>query len=415
MRSGPTPIHRLEPPATTPMPGHEHGHEQAQGHQRQHDPQPAPPVVADADRADRRRWRRAPSTGPGARRWSTPTRSNCSDVYAEADSTMTSPMPHSATTTHERRRCASRRGRGARSPAPAPACDRRRRRRSRRLRRRRPVTAWPRRRRRRGAGAHRRRLAGPAGVNPGRAPHAPGEVVAPVGVGPVPVERRARRRQHHGVARPGHGRGAVAPPRPWTAPAPRAPRPAKASTTSSAASPMATTPRRRGAGRAQHRQVEALVAAPGDQHGRSEPCHGGQHGTGRGRLGVVVEPHPASLAHQLDPVGEPPEGDQGRAGSASALAPAATAVASGARAFDQSWGMRPGELARPAPRRPRRGPPSAPPSHRVVARREAEGAHRGTPAPRHGSRAAMTTGSSALATATSPGPLLAHSRALAPR
>ena len=36
MRSGPKPIHRLDPPAGDPDAGHEHGHEQAQRHEEQH-------------------------------------------------------------------------------------------------------------------------------------------------------------------------------------------------------------------------------------------------------------------------------------------------------------------------------------------------------------------------------------------
>ena len=39
MRRGPTPIHRLEPPAKIADAGHEHRHEEPQGQQRQHDPQ----------------------------------------------------------------------------------------------------------------------------------------------------------------------------------------------------------------------------------------------------------------------------------------------------------------------------------------------------------------------------------------
>ena len=187
--------------------------------------------------------------------------------------------------------------------------------------------------------------------------------------------------------------------------------------TSAAASPMATTPRQPGRPLPQHRQVQALVAAAGDQHGRSEALHRGQHGAGRGRLGVVVEPHPSSLAYQLHPVGEPTEGAQDARRQPSTVGP----------------GRRPPWPAPPG-RWPRRGAAAAAARRRATSTRPVEAdehpvaapcsrrrvEHRRSPPWRPAVRAAAaapcTTGSLGVdATATSPGPLLAQIRALAAR
>ena len=314
MRSGPKPIHRLEPPGDDADPGHEHGHQQAPASSsEQHDAQPAPPVVAHRGSCRRRRWRRAPSTAPGARRSSTPTRSTAATCRPRRTAPSRGRCRTGCDDQARARRCASRSGRGVgaeRRPVgagagvpldhPQMAAGGSPSRRGARRRRRR----WRRRSRGRSVGRGRRSR---ARARTQRAKSSPRSRV-----GRVPVERRARRRQHHGVAGPGHGRGPARrpsaidgashhraparrrrpsprrPPRRWP-PRPAGRRP-----------PSASTERSR-----------PLLRPPAMSTAERKPLHGGQHGAGRGRLGVVVEPHPASLAHQLHPVGEPPEGHQG--------------------------------------------------------------------------------------------------------
>ena len=57
----------------------------------------------------------------------------------------------------------------------------------------------------------------------------------------------------------------------------------------------------------EHAEVQALVAATGQQHHRVETGQGGQGGVGVGRLRVVDEGHPPTLAYRGHSVGEPRE------------------------------------------------------------------------------------------------------------
>ena len=189
---------------------------------------------------------------------------------------------------------------------------------------------------------------------------APGEVVAPLGVGPVPVERRACRRQHHRVA------GVRPRPRPRSTASAmdcaRSPAPGRRRRRPPRRRPprWRTTPRSRGRPRAASTdRSRPLLRPPAMSTAGVEPCEGGQHRPGRGRLGVVVEPHPVSLAHQLDAVGEPTECEQ-RLPQPSGLAPAAAAVARAHSGVDQVVGHAPGQLVHRRPPSRRSGPTSAP-------------------------------------------------------
>ena len=210
--------------------------------------------------------------------------------------------------------------------------------------------------------------------------HTPREVVAPF----ARRTRTSRTTRTPATAPPSH----PAPPSP-----PRPPRhrpstrarvtgtnPAKAAATSSAASPMATTPRRPRRRRAQHRQVEALVAPTGDQHGRGTSLDRRQHRAGRGRLGVVVEPHPASLADQLHAVGEAHGTPAGPAGNPRGSRPRPMAVARAHSASTIVVGHPPGQLLHPDHRHPV-GADEGPVDDGVVAPGEAEGPQRRHPGP----------------------------------
>ena len=137
------------------------------------------------------------------------------------------------------------------------------------------------------------------------------EVVAALGVGAVPVERRAGRRQEHDVAGPGE-RGR---PRPRRRPSrwPCAPgaAPSNAAATSGAASPMATTARMWSASSASSPRSRPLLRPPAISTTDGNPRTRRAGGVGRGGLRVVVPAHASSLAHQRHPMGEPPEGQQG--------------------------------------------------------------------------------------------------------
>src|ERR1700687_5886401 len=84
-------------------------------------------------------------------------------------------------------------------------------------------------------------------------------------------------------------------------------RPEKAASTSSAASPRATTARTWSAPSARTLRLNELVRPTGDQNDRLHPGQRGQHGRRCGRLRVVVVTHPTRLSDQLDPMGEPRE------------------------------------------------------------------------------------------------------------
>ncbi len=200
MRRGPTPIQRLDPPATTPMPGTSTATRRPRRHQRAARSAAGATGRSGRGACRRRRWRRGPSTGPGARRC--PHRPVVLQRRV-GRGRQDHHEPDGAQRDHHAEDGGARRdaGRGARRRAPGPG----RRPSSPSTRRRwadgRPVAT-------RAAATARgwRRcspatLPGPTAAEARHGAHAPGEVVAPLRVGPVPVERRARRRQHHRVAR----------------------------------------------------------------------------------------------------------------------------------------------------------------------------------------------------------------------
>ena len=144
-----------------------------------------------------------------------------------------------------------------------------------------------------------------------------------------PARARPARRLDRVVHRPGPVTGT------------RARRRANASATSSAASPMATTARTCVATSASGREVEALVAAAGDQHDVVEAADGRGRGVRRRGLRVVVPLDPADAGHQLDPVRGAAERRPGRRRRPSTVAtPASSTPAAAARALVRSWGRR---------------------------------------------------------------------------
>ena len=185
--------------------------------------------------------------------------------------------------------------------------------------------------------------------------------------------------------------------------------PANAAATSPAASPMATTARIRRRPRRAGAEVEALVAAAGDQHDGVESRERRQRGVRRRRLGVVVPPHASMLAHQRHAMGEarertqrcPAPVDRGAAGhrpsrrAARAFATSCgSARHSSSRCDDQSAGPDQGIVV-----------------DVVVA---PVGARTSRPRARSRGTQRITTGSSALATATSPCALVTPDAGLGP-
>ena len=86
-----------------------------------------------------------------------------------------------------------------------------------------------------------------------------------------------------------------------------APRPAKAASTSSAASPIATTARSCGACARSPPRSRPLLRPPAMSTDVLEPAQRAGGGVRVGRLRVVVVAHAAALPHQLHPVREPAE------------------------------------------------------------------------------------------------------------
>ena len=180
---------------------------------------------------------------------------------------MTRPIPHRRTT---RTRRAVRvdmtvalgaEAAGGAAPSRPPPTSRRRRRRPSRHGRGTP----PRRRRGSPGCARRRRRTGPARAQ--RAKSSPR-----LGVGAVPVERGTGRRQHHGVAGPGHGgrrRHGLGHGRRLR----HRHQPGEGVHDLPARLPDGHHAAQARAAVGQHRQVEALVAAPGDEHGGRTPRH----------------------------------------------------------------------------------------------------------------------------------------------
>ena len=213
--SGPIPRRR------SPMPGTSTATSNSRVHDEQQDAHPPPPVVAHPGGDVRRRWPRGPSTAPGARRSSTPTRSTGATCR---------PRPTAPSRARSRTGCRPRRSAAVRAEIAVAAA--------------RGIGRSTARARPSPVEHPEHRAEGPVGGggrHPGglhRSP--PSGASAPVSgvavsrmsrsrthrakssprarVGPVPVERRARRREHDRSRRPGHGGGLAPRRRPSTGP-----------------------------------------------------------------------------------------------------------------------------------------------------------------------------------------------------
>ena len=155
----------------------------------------------------------------------------------------------------------------------------------------------------------------------------------------VPVERRARGREEHGVAGAGRARPRRAPRRASSRPGPPGPAPANAASTSPAASPIATTARTAARLRAQAAEVEALVAPPAMQHDALEA------GRARSRWRAGSSPSSrrrtaprAASPTSCDPVVEPPKPASGLRHRGGVGADDRVAAAAAASAFATSCG-----------------------------------------------------------------------------
>ena len=90
--------------------------------------------------------------------------------------------------------------------------------------------------------------------------------------------------------------------------------------------------------RGERGQVDALVAAAGDQHDRRlEGAQRGDHGVGLGPLRIVDEADAIDERDRLEAVLDAGEGRRGRGGSPSGATPKASATAIAARAFETLW------------------------------------------------------------------------------
>ena len=191
---------------------------------------------------------------------------------------------------------------------------------------------------------------------------------------------RRRRRHRHQARR--RRRPPRRPPRRWPPP------------------PAGRRPRRRSTDRSR-----PLLRPPAISTAGVEARHGGQHRTGRGRLGVVVEPHPVASPTSSTRWGSPRNAEQ-RPAASLGVAPPPAAVASGAQGVDQVVGHAPGELvhlghrspvrARPGPRPPAGSRRAPSPKVRTVAPRARgsgrRGAHHGVVGVGHGHVAGPAVG-----------------------
>ena len=200
--------------------------------------------------------------------------------------------------------------------------------------------------------------------------HGAGEVVAPLGVGAVPVERRAAGRSS--TASPGSAGGGRRRrrPRPSTRRSTTGRGPSKAAATSAAASPMATTARTRSATSASTERSRPLFRPPAISTTESKP----RDGRSDRRGGWWPWSRRTTAPHQRRRPAPGGGGGRGTRRSAartpSTVAPAASAAADGRQRVATSWGSDRGTASATATSGRRSGRRRAPSvDHGVVAGR----------------------------------------------